>query len=372
MLISQKIRIYPNKTVQKQFEEWFDYRRFNYNRALRVWNEMYNDGENPTERRVRDKIKRELKEDWGGVFSPNILDNAIADLGSAWNNYFIKISRRPRFKRKKDSLQTLTFNRKNDSTIRFKNGKLLLPKIKYPVKLSESLRFDGIIKMCTITRQNQLYFACINMEVDEDYFRRGCPDGTVGVDLNIGHFDISEESHRYDFPKEKLKFHYNRVNYYQRSLSKKKRNSNKRKVVKAKLLREYYRISCIRKDWLQKFTTRLIDNYHTICIEDLNVKGMLKNRHLSKHISGSMFGSFREIIQYKCDMYGNKLVVADKWFPSTQTCSSCGNVKKGDQKLKLSDRKYHCDCCNKIIDRDFNSACNLKIYAEGVGYTLMT
>lgn len=370
MIISQKIRIYPNKTTQKQFDEWFSYRRFNYNRALRVWNEMYANGEKPTERRVRDKIKRELKEEWEGVFSPNILDNAITDLGLSWNNYFKKISRKPKFKRKKDSLQTLTFNRKNESTIRFRNGKLLLPKIKYPVKMSESLRFGGVVKTCTITKQNSLYFASMSIEVDENQFHRSCPDRTVGVDLNIGHFDISEETHRFEFPKEKLKFHYNKIKSYQRLLSKKKRNSNKRKVVKAKLLREYYRISCIRKDWMQKFTTYLIENYQTICIEDLNVKGMLKSKHLSRHISQSMFRSFRDNIQYKCNMYGNKLVVADKWFPSTQTCSNCGNVKKGDQKLKLSDRIYHCDCCNKTIDRDFNSACNLKIYAEGVGYTL--
>ena len=370
MIISQKIRIYPNKTTQKQFDEWFSYRRFNYNRALRVWNEMYANGEKPTERRVRDKIKRELKEEWEGVFSPNILDNAITDLGLSWNNYFKKISRKPKFKRKKDSLQTLTFNRKNESTIRFRNGKLLLPKIKYPVKMSESLRFGGVVKTCTITKQNSLYFASMSIEVDENQFHRSCPDRTVGVDLNIGHFDISEEMHRFEFPKEKLKFHYSKIKSYQRLLSKKKRNSNKRKVVKAKLLREYYRISCIRKDWMQKFTTYLIENYQTICIEDLNVKGMLKSKHLSRHIIQSMFRSFRDNIQYKCNMYGNKLVVADKWFPSTQTCSNCGNVKKGDQKLKLSDRIYHCDCCNKTIDRDFNSACNLKIYAEGVGYTL--
>lgn len=370
MIISQKIRIYPNKTTQKQFDEWFSYRRFNYNRALRVWNEMYANGEKPTERRVRDKIKRELKEEWEGVFSPNILDNAITDLGLSWNNYFKKISRKPKFKRKKDSLQTLTFNRKNESTIRFRNGKLLLPKIKYPVKMSESLRFGGVVKTCTITKQNSLYFASMSIEVDENQFHRSCPDRTVGVDLNIGHFDISEEMHRFEFPKEKLKFHYSKIKSYQRLLSKKKRNSNKRKVVKAKLLREYYRISCIRKDWMQKFTTYLIENYQTICIEDLNVKGMLKSKHLARHISQSMFRSFRDNIQYKCNMYGNKLVVADKWFPSTQTCSNCGNVKKGDQKLKLSDRIYHCDCCNKTIDRDFNSACNLKIYAEGVGYTL--
>ena len=372
MIISQKIRIYPNKTVQKQFEEWFSYRRFNYNRALRVWNEMYDNDEKPTERKVRDKIKRELKEEWENVYSPNIMDNSVSDLGLAWDKYFKKISRRPRFKRKKETLQTLTINRKNDSTIRIKDGKLLLPKIKYPVKMSESLRFDGVIKICTITRQNNMYFASMSIEVDDKILHRGLSDGTVGVDLNIGHFDISEEIHRFNFPNDKLKFHYNRVRLYHRLLSKKKRNSNKKEVVKAKLLREYYKISCIRKDWLQKFTTYLIDNYQTICIEDLNVRGMLKNRHLSKNISRSMFGLFRKIIQYKCDMYGNKLIIADKWFPSTQTCSNCGNVKKGDKKLKLSDRKYHCDCCNNIIDRDFNSACNLKLYAEGVGYTLMT
>lgn len=251
MIISQKIRLYPNRTTQKQFEEWFNYRRFNYNRALRVWNEMYTSGEKPTERRVRDKIKRELKEDWESVYSPNILDNAIADLGLSWNRYFKKISRRPKFKKKKDSLQTLTFNRKNDSTIRFRDEKLFLPKIKYPVKMSESLRFNGVVKTCTITRQNNLYFASMSIEVDENQFHRSCPDGTVGVDLNICHFDISEDIHRFEFPNKKLKFHYNKVKSYQRLLSRKKRSSNKRKAVKAKLLREYYRITCIRKDWIQ-------------------------------------------------------------------------------------------------------------------------
>lgn len=370
VIMTHKIRIYPNKTMIKQFTELFGYSRYSYNVSLQLWNKMYIAGEKPNERKVRDKYKHEYKQDWEKSYPPNVFDNAVTHLGRGWSRYFKGLSKKPKFKSKKKAKDSFTVNRKNSTTIRIKGNRLYLPKFKYGVKMAELPRFAGEIKIATVTKRADKYWVSLSIELDEpQYLYRVSPNlPTVGVDANIGHFDISEEKHRWETPLDNSLIPlYKRVAFYQKRLSRKVKGSKKYEVTKTKLQKTYLRIQNIQDDWLNKFTTYLVYNYGKICIEDLNVRGMLSNRKYAKRISRSMFYKFRVQLQNKCAVSGNELVIADRWFPSTQTCSECGCRKEGDEKLSTSDRVYNCFECGAILDRDYNSACNLKLYAERVG-----
>lgn len=368
MILTHKIRIYPNKTLIKQFEGYFGYTRYVYNKSLNIWNEMYKDDLKPNERKVRDEYKRNRKELWEKEYSPIVLDNSISYMSRAWSSYFSKIGQRPRFKSKKRSKDSFTFNRKNDSTIRIKRDRLFLPKMKYGIKLSELPKFNGIIKTATVTRKFNQYFVSLSIELDKNnhIYHSNSNNPTVGIDVNIGHFDTSDNE-VFNTPLKELGYLYKRIDHLNRKLSRKIPGSNKYNLVKTKLGRTYLKINNIQTDWLNKFTTYIVTNYHRIGIETLNVKGMLMNKRLSKSIARSLFYKFRLLLTYKSEIYGNSLVLADSHFPSTQLCSDCGNRKTGSDKLNLSDREYKCYECGIIKDRDYNSACNLKILADEVG-----
>ena len=369
MILSQKIRIYPNKTMCKQFEEFFGYARYSYNMGIALWKEMYEAGEKPNERKVRDKYKRSLKQDWEASYPPNIFDNSITHLAGGYKRFFNRMGNKPKFKSKRKAKKSFTINRKDPSTIRIKNGRLFLPKFKYGVKMVENIRFEGCIKLATVTKRADQYYVTLSIELDDDsyLYRSGDYLPTVGIDANIGHFNISENDHNFQTPLASLVPLYEKIAYYQRRMSRKIHGSNKYNAMKTKLQKLYLKIQNIQDDWLYKFTTHIVQNYHKICIEDLNVKGMLSNRRIARSISRSLFYRFRVQLQYKCEMYGNELIIADRWFASTQLCSMCGFRKEGEDKLKLSDRIYHCNNCGESLDRDYNSACNLKLYAERVG-----
>lgn len=369
VMISQKIRIYPNKTTKKYLDECFNYSRYCYNKGLEIWNKMYEDDLSPDFRKVRNLYKQSYKEDWEIFYSPNILDNAINDLSKGFDLFFKKISKYPKFKSKHKARKSFTINRKNDSTIRIINNRLYLPKIKSGIRLSETINYNGIIKLCTISEKNNRYFASFTIETDMEEFYSNTLENYVGIDVNIRHFDISEKNHRYNFPlsKKEMKHYEDKIKFYQKSLSKKVKGSNKYNKTRAKLNNIYYRLTNIQEDWLHKFTTYICVNYKNICIEDLNVNGMLKNKHLSKAIHQSNFYKFKTYLRYKCDLYDNNLILADRFFPSTQKCCKCGYIKTKNNKMKLSDRRYICPKCKNEIDRDYNSAINLKLYAELMG-----
>lgn len=368
MLLSQRVRIYPNKTMQKEFEKMFNYARYSYNAGLELWNELYKAGGNPTDWTVRTTYKRTMKKDWEDEFSSTIFDNAIAHLSRAWKSFFEGNSGLPRFKDKKTSKPSFTFNRKNPYTIRIKNGRLYLPRFKYGVKLSEPIRFGGLIKTVTINKRANCYFASFSIDIPADSikYRSDKSLPTVGIDSNIGHYDISEELHRWETPLRRIEKYYQRISYYQRRMDKKVYKSGNYETMRVKLQRLHLRVQNIQDDWLHKFTTHIVRNYHVICIEDLDVSQMLKNRRISKHVGRSLFYRFREFLTYKSKLYGNTLIVADMWYPSTQRCSSCGNIKKGKDKLSLKNRVYRCSECGFKSDRDYNSALNLKQYAHSV------
>lgn len=369
-MMTHKIRIYPNKTMVKQFTELFGYSRYSYNVALQLWNTMYLAGEKPNERKVRNQYRKEYRQDWENSYSSSVFENSVTHLGYAWSRFFKGIGDKPRLKSRKRSKDSFTIRRQTPFTIRIKGNRLYLPKFKYGVKMAELPKFTGVIKKATVTKRADKYWVSLSIDLDEpQYLYRISPNlPTVGVDANIGHFDISEEENpRWKTPLDSLTPLYERIAFYQKRLSRKVKGSKKYEVTKTKLQKTYLKIQNIQDDWLNKFTTYLVHNYGKICIEDLNVRGMRSNRKLAKKISRSMFYKFRVQLQNKCFVSGNELVIADRWFPSTQTCSECGCRKEGEEKLSRSERVYNCFECGAVLDRDYNSACNLKLYAERVG-----
>jgi putative transposase len=229
--------------------------------------------------------------------------------------------------------------------------------------MAESVRFDGIIKTVTISHEAGQWHA--SFCIDRGEIQRAehlHPNDAVGVDLGIKHFATLSDGNVIDAPMP-LKRSLKKLARLQRSLSRKTKGSKNRTKAKLKISRLYLRIRSIRKDFLHKFTSWIVKKFGSICIEDLNVSGMIRNHCLARSISDLGWYEFRIMLEYKSLLYGAGLWMVDRFYPSSQTCSSCGSVLEGKQKLKLSERIYKCPQCNLEIDRDLNAALNLKALA---------
>lgn len=231
---------------------------------------------------------------------------------------------------------------------------IVLPKIGR-VRLTEELRFAGKIMSATVSREATRWFVSIQVDIGQ-YSRSRVGDDVVGVDLGIKVAATLLTGEQFQSPKP-LKTNLKKLKRVQRKLARRQKGSKNRQKTKSKLASIYAKIGNIRKNFLHKLTTNLSNNHGTIVIEDLNVKGMLKNRRLSRAISDIGFSEFRRQLEYKSTIYGTTVVVTDRWFPSSKTCSRCGHVK---QDLTLKDRIYSCESCDNVCDRDLNAALNLR------------
>jgi len=236
--------------------------------------------------------------------------------------------------------------------------KIRLPKLGW-VRMRESLRFAGKILSATIFRIAVRWFVSINVQLES--FPNRCESQTsVGIDLGVKALATLSTGEQIEGPKS-LKKYLKKLKRLQQSLSRKQKGSKNRTKARNKIARLHYRIACIRKDALHKLTTMVTGCYRYIVIEDLNVNGMLKNGKLARAISDMGFFELRRQLDYKAQLYGNTITVADRWFPSTKTCSKCGHVK---QDITLFDRVFMCGNCGLQIDRDLNAAINLQQLAQ--------
>src|SRR5699024_7198319 len=370
-----KIELKPNKEQKEIFNQAFGYSRYIYNKALDQWIKMWQVHQSdktlpkPTHRRVRDELKLN-REDWEFTQSVQVLDTATEDLGKAFNMMWKGIGKYPKFKSKRLSKLSCRFYRKDKYTLQIKGQKdnmLKLPGISSLILMKESLIIPkDSMKEVTISSYAGKYFASIVMELD-DNIDLTHNNTHVGIDLGVKDLATINDDYgkfrKYKSLNKKLIPLYDRIKYYQRLLSRKVPGSNKYERLRTKIQRIWYRISNIKKDYLDKITTNIIKNYQYITIENLKVSNMIKNRNLSRSIAQSNWRQFRTMLEYKAETNVNTIIVADRWFPSSQLCSSCGQVLTKDNKLKLSDRWYQCDCGHEM-DRDYNAAVNLKLYGK--------
>jgi putative transposase len=387
MIKTHKIKIYPNSTMRKQLEKLFDYRRYVWNQALNIWQEMYDESlvlndkhYRPNERKVRNELVNN-KQDWQYALSARVLQLAVNDLAKAWKNFFnpaMPNHAMPNFKSKKRSQKTFKTDR-----AKIVNGKLRLDKPRdliggwFDIRLSEQARFEGKIKQVCIKQESDGYYVSLSIETNSESLSK--TGKMTAVDVNVGKFDYKSDD-GYEqlktLPKQLLTC-YQRIAAYQRQLARKRVanpksfRSKKYQSVKTKLARTYQKAERIQEDLLQKFTTQLVHTYDVIGIEDLNVNGM-KMGVASKGLHRSMFGKFREVLRYKADWYGKEIVLADRFFASTQRCSECGFIKTGDDKVTLHGNKKHhtkhneyiCYECGAVMERDENAVENLYWYVK--------
>ncbi len=370
MIISHRIRLAPNNRQATYFTKAAGTARFAYNWALAEWQTQYavwkadNTQPKPNQmglRRQLNAIKRD-QFPWMLAVSKNAPQMAIIQLGAAFKNFFAGRAQYPQFKKKGKSRDSFTLT--NDQ-FAIDACRIRIPHLGL-VRMRETLRFSGKILSATISRTADQWFASITVDTDHNHLPPAENQGVVGVDLGVsalatlstGEVVVGTKPH---------KALLSRLKRLSRNLSRKVKGSTNRHKAKQKLARLHARIATIRQDSLHQLTTVLTRRFHTIGIEDLNVLGMLKNRHLSRAISDRGFFEFRRQLEYKAEMRGAVVVVAKRFFASSKTCSAPGCGHKVDN-LPLSIRKWTCPRCGTVHDRDVNAAKNLQEYA--VSYTV--
>jgi putative transposase len=360
MLIAHRIALDPNNVQASYLAKAAGVARFAYNWALAEWQKQYEAHKanpalpKPSQaalRRQLNAIKRE-QFPWMLDVTKCAPQMAIIQLGQAFANFFAGRARFPQFRKKgRDDRFTLT----NDQ-FDIDGCRIRIPNLGW-VRMRESLRFAGKIMSATISRMADRWFVSITVDTpDNPHLPKAENQGAVGVDLGVTALATLSTGERVVGPKPH-KALLSRLRRLSKSLSRKQKGSGNRRKAKAKLAKLHARIAAIRLDALHKLTTNLTRRFHTIAIEDLNVRGMMANRHLARSIAEMSFFEFRRQLKYKTAMRGGQVVVADRFFASSKTCSACGHTLDA---LPLSVRKWTCPACGAVHDRDVNAATNLK------------
>ena len=383
MVKAIKVMLIPNNVQQTKLFQYAGASRFAYNWALAREKENYEKGGRfipDTElRKEFTRLRNSDEYAWLLNVSNNVTKQAIKDACSAYKNFFKGLQRYPRFKAKKKSMPK--FYQDNikiqfrDTHVKFEgfsfSRKANKQKLNW-VKLAEHGRIPTDAKY----RNPRVSFDGLNWWISvcvefPDCRDRSNHDG-IGIDLGIKDLAICSDGNTYkninkSQTVKKLEKCKRRL---QRSVSRKYEHNKKggsycktNNIVKKEklLLKVNHRLANIRKDYLNQTTSEIVNRKpRFICIEDLNVSGMIKNRHLSKAVQNQGFFEFRKQLEYKCNDRGIQLIVADRFYPSSKRCSCCGKIKKD---LRLYDRTYKCECGN-VIDRDFQASLNLKAYGE--------
>jgi len=360
MLIAHKIALKPNNMQKTYFSKASGTARFAYNWALSEWKAQYDAHKTDTSqpkpsqaalRRQLNAIKQE-QFPWMLEVTKNAPQMAIIQLGVAFKNFFNGHANYPKF-RKKGTNDRFTLTNDQFSV---DGSRIRIPNLGW-VRMRETLRFAGKIMSATVSRVADRWFVSITVDIlDNSHLPKAENQGAVGVDLGVsvlatlstGECIIGSKAHK--TTQKKLK-------RLSRSLSRKVKGSENRKKAKVKLARLHAKNSNLRHDGLHKLTSNLTRRFNSIGIEDLNVKGMMQNRHLSRSVADMGFFEFRRQLEYKAGFRGGLIVVADRWFASSKICSNCGEKLKI---LPLSVREWRCQCCNKQHKRDVNAAINLK------------
>lgn len=363
-----KFRIYPNKEQEILLSNHFGCSRFVYNYFLNERKEQYQKNKKSDNYYVQAKTLTELKKkeeyNWLKEVNSQTIQFALRNLDTAYVNFFRGNAQFPNFKSRKH---------KNTFTIpqfgRLEENKIYIPKFKGGIKVKLDKReIKGKIGKMSISKTpTGKYYVSIFTEQSIEQLPK--TNKQVGIDLGIKDFVITSDVIK--FKNNRYTKKYSReLKKAQQHLSRKKKGSNGFEKQKLKVAKIHEKITSCRLDTLHKVSYQLVKENDLIVVEDLNVKGMIKNHKLSKHIADVSWGNFVNLLNYKCDWYGKELVKVNRFYPSSKTCNSCGWINQG---LKLSEREWSCKC-GKKHDRDLNASKNilkegLKIYGKGLTIT---
>ena len=353
-----KFRLYPNNKQEELIQKTFGCARFVYNMMLADKIEYYKEHK----KKLNNTPAQYKKQyEWLKEVDSLALANVQLNLQTAYNNFFRdKKVGFPKFKSKKRNKFSYMTNNQGGN-IRFSESykSLKLPKLGFvKVKAHRKLKDNELIKSCTISKTpSGKYFVSILVEYKKEVEQKQVNNESqvVGLDFSMKDLYYSSEDKKANYPR----YYRNSLKELakeQRKLSRKKIGSNNRNKQRIKVAKLQEHIANQRKDFLHKESRKLVNNFDAIIIEDLNMKDMSRCLNFGKSVHDNGWGIFTVFLKYKCELEGKQLIKIDKWYPSSKTCSNCGNVKSD---LKLSDRVYTCDC-GLEIDRDYNASLNIK------------
>lgn len=351
-----KYRIYPTAAQAKALDFHFGAVRYVYNRYRAAREGYYQDtGETLSETDCCLDLtahKREAGNEWLRQAYNQSLQQAIRDLDRAYRNFFVGRARFPRFKSKR-SHQSIRYLFVGNSKLRITNGRIRIPKVG-SVKITQHRHIEGTPRYMTVSKtKSGKFFVSINCQKDVTPPPAIGPE--VGIDLGLKAFVTLSDGRTIDPPKH-LRKAERRLKRLQRRLSRKRKGSANRRKAKVLLARQHEKVANRRADFLHKLSRQLVDTHGHIGIEDLYVKGLLRNHNLAKSIVDAGWGEFVRQLQYKGDWYGCRITKVDRWFASSRICSDCGAVNPD---LRLKNRRWSCIECGVTHDRDVNAARNI-------------
>lgn len=362
-----KFRIFPNAEQEQNLARHFGHSRFVYNYFLNQRKEQYLEDKRSDNYYAQaaslTKLKKQEGTKWLKEVNSQTLQFALKSLDSAYTNFFRGNAKFPRFKSRRN---------KNSFTIpqsgKIVDGKLSIPKFKDGIKIKLHREVLGTIGKMSITRTPSGKYV-VSIFTEQEIEQLPTNNKSIGCDLGIKYFVITSDNKKFKNNRYTKKY-ARKLKEAQQHLSRKQKGSNGFEKQKIKVAKIHEKIANSRLDTLHKVSKELVDENQVICIEDLNVKGMIKNRKLSKHIADASWGGFVNLLQYKCDWYGRELVKVNRFFPSSRTCNECGWI---NQDLNLSIREWTCKNGHKL-DRDVNASLNilkegLKIFGKELANT---
>lgn len=367
MLRAIKIRLYPNKEQATMVNKLLGCYRVVYNQCLNRKIESYkNEGKTENLSTLGKFVHHELLKDenfiWLREQNTKVLKQAVKDMLTAYKNFFERHSGYPKFKSKHDNKQSCRFelgaiSKRNDyTTYHLSLANIRNIKFRCNEKYAKYLqKHRDNIRQATLTRLPCGEYQ-LSILVDGSLTRKvKDTNSAIGIDLGIKDFVITSEGEVFDnlhFKKSETK----KIKRLQHRLSKKQKGSNNRNTARIRLAKVYKKINDRKQYYLHAVSNSLIDENQVICMEDLNVKGMVKNHKLAESICEMNFGEFRRMLEYKANWYNRKIVFVDRFYPSSKTCNNCGYINK---ELRLSDRQWICPQCGNMVERDYNAALNI-------------
>ena len=367
MLLAIKVRLYPTKEQEQKLWQSVGTARYVYNWSLSKQEENYKNGgkfikDTDLRKELTQLKKSELS--WLNEVSNNVAKQAVKDACNAYKRFFNGLASKPRFKSRKKSKPSF-YN--DTSKLKTKEKSVLLEKVGW-VKTNEKIPVGVKYTNPRISYDNKYWYISVGIEQEE--IQEELTDVSLGIDLGLKElatcsdgtiFKNINKSYSVRKIEKKLKRLQRQVSRKYEKNKKGKEYAKTNNIIKLekKIQQVHRKLANIRNNYLHQTTTSIVKTKpYRVVIEDLNVKGMMKNKNLSDAIRKQGFYEFKRQLEYKCKFRGIELIVADRFYPSSKTCSQCGEIKKD---LKLSDRVYKCNC-GFTIDRDLNASINLSRY----------
>jgi putative transposase len=360
-------RLYPNKAQAEQINKTIGCARFVYNYFLDKRIKAYQSAGESLGYKKCSALLTQLKQDENHLWLQQVdkfaLQNSLRDLSTAYSNFFRELAKgnkkqgSPKFKSKHKSKQKYRTNYTNGNiTVDMVACQIKLPKLGW-VKFRKSKKLtelpDEIINATVTKTSSGRYFASVICKANIQELPENA--NYVGYDLGLKTYAIGSNNDIIENPRY-LEGELKKLATLQRQLSRKTKGSKNYKKQRIKVAKQHENIANMRKDFLHQQSTRIVRENQVICLEDLQVKNMVKNRRLAKAISDAAWGMFRKMIIYKAKWYGRTVVIVDKFYPSSKRCNVCGEI---NPMLTLSIRKWKCPNCGTIHDRDKNASQNI-------------